>query len=349
MLPGLGSSCHGRALHVPSGGVLQAAWFETRTTDPLSLGLPWPASRTGGGHVLRWLRSTPSSHPYHLAMDDGERGSGLDPGVLGHYTEGAYEHERLSRGMGRIEFARTTEILRRYLPPAPAQVLDVGGGAGVHASWLARDGYAVELVDPVPLHIEQAREAAAGQPDDPFGATIGDARQLETADESVDVVLLLGPLYHLTEVSDRSRALSEAFRVLRKGGVLAAAAISRFVSTIDGMRHQFLRDPQFRTIVERDLREGQHRNPTNHPGWFTTAYLHHPNELHDEVCAVGFEPEGVFGVEGPAWILSPDELDRRLADAEGREELLEAARALEQEATVIGASAHMLAIGRRPV
>ncbi len=282
-------------------------------------------------------------------MSDGEKDASLDPNVLDHYTEGAYEHERLSAGMGRIEFARTTEILRRCLPPAPAQVLDVGGGAGVYASWLARDGYIVELVDPVPLHVEQAREVAAAQPDRAFDARVGDARQFEAADESVDVVLLLGPLYHLTEASDRSRALSETFRVLRPGGVLAAAAVSRFASTIDGMRQRFLRDPQFRSIVDRDLQESQHRNPTNHPGWFTTAYFHHPNELRDEVCAAGFDSEGVFGVEGPAWILPSDELDRRWADAEGREELLDAARLLEQETTVIGASAHLLAIGRRPV
>ncbi|MGH2760074.1 MAG: class I SAM-dependent methyltransferase [Actinomycetota bacterium] len=277
-----------------------------------------------------------------------EEGADLDSDVLGHYIEGAYERERLSGGMGRIEFARTIEILRRYIPPAPAKVLDVGGGAGVYASWLAQRGYDVDLVDPVPLHVEQAREVAAAQTDHPFNARLGDARRLEAADGSFDVVLLLGPLYHLTEASHRACALSEAIRVLRTDGVLAAAGISRFVSTIDGMRQHFLRDPHFRRIVERDLADGQHRNPTNHPGWFTTAYFHHPHELRDEMYAAGFESEGVFGIEGPAWILPPDELDRRWADPEAREELLQTARALEQEPTVIGIGAHLLAIGRRP-
>lgn len=67
-------------------------------------------------------------------------------------------------------------------------------------------------------------------------AQIGDARELPWADETIDVVLLLGPLYHLTKIEDRLAALSEAGRVLRPGGLLATAAISRFASTYDGHR-----------------------------------------------------------------------------------------------------------------
>jgi SAM-dependent methyltransferase len=104
----------------------------------------------------------------------------------------------------------------------------------------------------------------------------------------VDGVLLLGPLYHLTCRDDRLQALREAYRVVRPGGVIAAAAISRFASTYDGLLRGFLEDSRFEEIVERDVREGQHRNPTGRPEWFTTAYFHHPEELRDEVIEVGF-------------------------------------------------------------
>ncbi|MFC5264710.1 class I SAM-dependent methyltransferase [Kribbella qitaiheensis] len=81
----------------------------------------------------------------------------------------------------------------------PATILDVGGATGVHARWLAADGYSVTLVDPVVEHVEKA--AAVGM----FAAVVGDARQLDQADDSVDVTLLLGPLYHLTRGSGPAR------------------------------------------------------------------------------------------------------------------------------------------------
>ena len=93
------------------------------------------------------------------------------------------------------------------------------------------------------------------------GAQVGDARRLPYGDASADAALLLGPLYHLTDRGDRLTALSEARRVLRTGGLVAAAAISRFASTFDGLARGFLADPRFEHVVERDVHDGQHRNP----------------------------------------------------------------------------------------
>ncbi|HLK56129.1 MAG TPA: hypothetical protein VKU00_06180, partial [Chthonomonadaceae bacterium] len=77
------------------------------------------------------------------------------PEIVGHYNEGR-EQQRLASGIGRLEYARTQELLQRCLPPPPATVLDIGGGAGVYSFWLAELGYSVHLVDAMPLHIEQA-------------------------------------------------------------------------------------------------------------------------------------------------------------------------------------------------
>jgi ubiquinone/menaquinone biosynthesis C-methylase UbiE len=270
----------------------------------------------------------------------------LDAEILAHYEEGL-ERERLLRGgAGRLEYLRTRELLSRYLPPAPTTVLDVGGGAGVYALSLARDGYSVHLIDPVPLHVEQAREVSASQRDAPLGsAEVGDARRLVWDDKSVDAVLLLGPLYHLTSRGDRLQALREAYRVVRPGGVVAAAAISRFASTYDGLLRGYLVDPMFKDIVERDIREGQHRNPSGIPEWFTTAYFHFPEELRNEVTQAGFSVEALVGIEGPAWVLP--NLDSWLEVPPRRSTLLEAIRRVEAEPTLLGATAHILAVGRR--
>jgi hypothetical protein len=84
--------------------------------------------------------------------------------------------------------------------------------------------------------------------------------------EDLIAILMFGPLYHITERAERIRALSEAKRVVRPEGILAAAAISRFASLLDGLVSGWLGDPAFDAIVDRDLAEGQHRNPTSRPG-----------------------------------------------------------------------------------
>ncbi len=265
--------------------------------------------------------------------------------VTAYYSRGG-EVRRLFEGHGRLELLRTQELISRHLPRGRAVVLDVGGGTGVYACWLAARGHAVHLVDGLRRHVEQALAASARQPDHPLAsATVGDARRLEAADASVDAVLLLGPLYHLTERADRIAALVEARRVLRPGGLLFAAGVARFASLLSGVAEGFLADPDFRAIVERDLADGQHRNPTEKE-YFTTAYFHLPHELEGEARAAGFQTLELVGVEGPGWLL-PD-LDARWRDPAERERLLWAARAIEREPTLLGLSPHVLLVAENP-
>jgi SAM-dependent methyltransferase len=268
--------------------------------------------------------------------------------IRGYYELGK-EAGRLT-DWGRLEFLRTTELLARFLPPPPAVVIDVGGAAGAYALPLAEQGYEVHLVDPVALHIEQARVAAASVASTPLAsAEVGDARHLPQADTSVDVVLMLGPLYHLTAAHDRRRALAEARRVLRPGGLLVAVAISRFASTLDGLCCGFLAEPGFEALVERDVAEGQHRNPEHRPHWFTTAYLHRPDELEAEVDAAGLEVRALLAIEGPVGALAEaGALDPWLDDDTRRGLLLRAIRRVEAEPSLLGASPHVLAVATRP-
>jgi SAM-dependent methyltransferase len=265
--------------------------------------------------------------------------------LLAHYAIG-YEKDRLHTGAGQLERARTEDILVRFLPSAPAVVVDVGGGPGGYAAWLASRGYDVDLLDIVPLHVDQAREAFDSLGPGKARAEVGDARQLPFASESRDAALLLGPLYHLPSKEDRLRALREAWRVLRPGGRIAAAGISRFASLLDGFFRGFIADPAFVGIVEADLESGRHENVTDNPAYFTKAYFHHPRDLAVELEEAGFLDVEVLAVEGPFWCL-PD-FDGIWSDADHRERLLTFLRRIERDPSLTGASAHLLALARKP-
>jgi SAM-dependent methyltransferase len=260
----------------------------------------------------------------------------FDDDIAAYYERGNEQH-RL-RGGSRLELVRTQELLVRFLPPPPAVVLDVGGGPGAYAAWLSGLGYEVALLDPVALHVEQARTLGVT-------ASVGEARALPFADASADAVLLLGPLYHLPDSDDRARALAEAHRVLRPGGVCTAAAITRFASTIDGLQKGYIPSPEFEAIIERVLVDGRHDNRSRHEGWFTTAFFHLPDELADEVRRAGFELRGVYGIEGVGQWLA--DLDEWLDDPHRRAALLRAIARVETEPSLLGASPHLLGVGTK--
>jgi ubiquinone/menaquinone biosynthesis C-methylase UbiE len=261
------------------------------------------------------------------------------------YYDRVDEAGRLAIGTGPLEFARTLDILERYLPPPPASIGDVGGGAGAYALLLAGKGYAVHLLDPVPKHIKQAKYASLEQPDHPLAsAKIGDARALDWEDNSMDALLFLGPLYHLPEREDRLKALREASRVTRQEGRIFAAAISRFASLIDGIFRRFLEDPAFVPIVERDLVDGQHRNPTENPAYFTSTFFHHPDDIVAEIQEVGLTLEKLLAVESIGGLLS--DFEDLWQDTKRRNVLLKFIRAIEEEPSLLGTSSHIIAIAK---
>lgn len=147
------------------------------------------------------------------------------------------EDARMTFPRNAVEWRRTRELLVRWLPGAPARVLDIGGASGRYAGWLRELGYAVRLIDLVPEHVAQAR--ARGVP-----AVVGDARRLPAPDGRADAVLLLGPLYHLVSGSDRAVAWAEAARVCRPGGLVVAAGMSRWAKPAVHAARGELGDPE---------------------------------------------------------------------------------------------------------
>jgi len=287
--------------------------------------------------------------PEHGGGYDGVENPLIAPEVLRYYAQGSEATRLAESPRGRLEFLRTQEIIQRYLPEPPAIVLDVGGGPGVYACWLAGLGYRVHLVDPIEMHRKQAQEASERQPDFPLVSIIdGDARNLKEVPANIaDALLLLGPLYHIVEYDERGFAMHEAYRVLKPGGYAFAAAISRTASTLDGLRQGFIEDPKFREMIARDIQDGQHRNPySDRWEYFTTSYMHQPNDLRRELAMVGLVHQATIAVEGPAWLM--DNLGDYLDDPEKTGLLLNTLKSIEADPGLIGASSHILCVVQKP-
>ncbi|MGW0896857.1 class I SAM-dependent methyltransferase [Streptomyces goshikiensis] len=259
------------------------------------------------------------------------------PEIIDFYTRSDEAARLHTTATGTLELARTRKLLRRHLPPASARVLDVGGGPGTHARWLAADGYTVHVVDPVPKHVSKAAAL------DGVTAELGDARQLTAAAGTYDVVLLLGPLYHLHDKADRLSALTEAARVVRPGGLIAAAAISRYSPLLDYIATTGITEPAIQDGVRDTLNQGRYAGQRG----FTVAYFQTSDELRAEVTEAGLADPTMYGIEGPGWVAvkaiekytSTNLLGTEMYDA-----ALAAARIADPHPALIDASAHILAI-----
>ena len=232
-------------------------------------------------------------------------------------------------------------------PPPPGVILDIGGGAGVYAFWLAERGYQVHLVDSVPRHIAQAEETAQQFNDHPLASI-----KLESMHATLNIPTTLQTesfsLVH--SITSRNEVIvfslvREAHRSLRAGGVVLAAGINRFASTIVALQEGLVDDPEFAPIYEQDLRYGQHRNPTDDPNYFTTAFFHRPQELIDEIKESGFRFEALLAIEGPAIIMK--DFVEQWQKPEIQERLLRITRLVEAEPTFWGVSPHIMAIGKK--
>lgn len=264
--------------------------------------------------------------------------------LMSFYRDAARERDRLfTRRDGRLEHLRTLELLERHLPSSPARVLDVGGGPGTYAAWLAERGYDTHLIEPAP-ELLKAATAVSSALAAPFTTAPGDARQLQEPEASCDVMLLLGPLYHLLDVADRAQVLSEAIRVVRPGGIVIAAALSRtcFATYDAAVVRDLTADIDERRVA---LETGVHRPPLA----FAPTYAHRAGELADEFARAGIIGASIFGIEGPLWPTFSGDGRGPVDDEDpALQSALMVARLVESEPEVIGASGHLLAVGRRP-
>ena len=270
----------------------------------------------------------------------------VDARVRTYYGSEFDEADRLvgRSGQGLLEFERTQEYVTQRVP-AGSRIIDIGGAAGRHSAALAERGDTVLLIDPVPRHVQ----AALGH--GTFAATLGDARAIPADADSFDAALMLGPLYHLVDRRARLRAWAEAIRVVRPGGWVFAAGISRLsalawvtvigpsIQRADGVAAP---DPGYAKRWRLLIEEGAGAlSPNGFPG----GHFHLADDLEQEASDAGLLDVPVVGIERPG--AQAIEVSRSHDPS-----LVAAARTLaeafESQPGLRDLSPHLLAMGRTP-
>ena len=262
--------------------------------------------------------------------------------VLDYYEKFEIENNRITRSP--LEFIRTKEIISGFLPDSRIKIIDLCGASGHYSYWLARKGHEVHLVDLSQRHINEAIENEKIYNSKLASITRGDARSVKTADETFDMVLLMGALYHLQEEEDRLQCLREVYRILKSGGVAVFAYIGRHASMLDGFRNGYVNDPEFLKIMDNDLKTGRHNNPGNREGYFTTAYFHTTSGIYNELISADFSDILIYAVEGFGGFINYEEY---LKDEEKMNRLLHYIKLTEQDKEMTGISDHLLAVCKK--
>ena len=263
--------------------------------------------------------------------------------VTSWYEERYREEDRLSRH--HLEFVRVQQIISRYLRADPMVIADIGGAGGTYSFWLAEMGHDVRLVDFTPRHLRLAEDRARSTGVHLGGYHCADARAVPLADQECDLVLEMGPLYHLQQTTDRLDALREARRLLRPGGTIICQVITRWASVLDGFVYGHVRDDYFWENTNRVVATGCYENPENRSQFFTSAYFHRPNEIRQELEEAGFLDIHLVGVEGFSSALPTGDY---LADPIAGPRLLECLAATESIPELLGVSCHIAAIATKP-
>ena len=279
----------------------------------------------------------------------------IDATVLAGYNAGI-ERNRLREGIGLIEFERTKEILLERLPAPPAVIYDIGGAYGEYAWWLASLGYEVHLFDLSETNITMSAELADEYPGTRLAsAMVSDARAIPRSDASADAILLMGPLYSITEYEERILAIRESRRLLKDGGLLFAAALTPYsvlVSRLavyhenDTPKRRELDDPAVLDMIGRALEDGCYINPEKKiANGIGSSHLHTARALREELRCGGMTTSSVHGVMGGAW-LAPN-IHELMVNEETKRTLMKTVRMLDTHEEIIGLSGHLLAVARK--
>lgn len=251
----------------------------------------------------------------------------------------ASEETRLEKGMGIFEFERIKELIQLHISKSKSIIIDIGGGTGKYAEWMAKDGHQVHLVEPVLKHIKLA-EKRAKKLNNPFSVTIGEAKKLPYKNDTADLVILHGPLYHLQKREDRVTAILEAKRVLKKGGIILGFAINYTASTLVGLMNGMIHANSFFDMCKQELTTGIHNAPKDFPFLLADAYYHKPQRLKEEFLEQNLEFINLFAVESLIWL--DNEYFANMIDKKKSKTLKELQKLTQNDEYLLPFSPHMM-------
>jgi ubiquinone/menaquinone biosynthesis C-methylase UbiE len=258
---------------------------------------------------------------------------------LDDFYNKASEETRLEKGMGIFEFERIKDLIALHISKPNATIIDVGGGTGKYAEWLANKGHKVQLIEPVLKHTKLA-EKRAKKLKNPFSVTIGEAKKLPYRDNAADLVILHGPLYHLQKREDRITAIIEAKRVLKKGGIILGFAINYTASTLVGLMNGMIHANSFFNMCKEELTTGIHNTPKDFPFLLADAYYHKPVGLKEEFLEQNLEFINLFAVESLIWLDS--EYFANMLDKKKSKTLKELQKITQNDEYLLPFSPHMM-------
>lgn len=256
--------------------------------------------------------------------------------VAKYYDEQYDEWTRLERH--KIEFDITKKYLDEYIVGESLEIFDIGGGPGRYAICLAEKGHRVSLLDLSKRNIEVAKAECAKRGVRLEQYIHGNALELDDHERKYDVVLLMGPLYHLIDESHRRKAVEGALRLLKPNGLLIISFISNYAPIQDNLKYFYPIDS-----VD-DLLGYLQCGVSDGSQGFTTAYFTGPQEARGFMHSFGLSELVFAGVEN---ILNSKEQEINLLDDEEYEKWLEICYQLGRDPNLFGVSEHYLYIGQK--
>ncbi|UTW65329.1 class I SAM-dependent methyltransferase [bacterium SCSIO 12643] len=251
----------------------------------------------------------------------------------------ASEETRLNKGMGVFEFERIKYLIEKHLTSSPLSIIDVGGGTGKYSEWLAKKGHQVHMVEPVFKHVQIAQKRSSSLKN-PFSIHHGESRKLEFPNNSVDLIILHGPLYHLQKRTDRDKAICEAKRVLKKDGIILGFAINYTASTLVGLLNGLVHKPSFFEMCKMELTTGKHHPPHDFPWLLAEGFYHQPQQLKDEFMGQGLKYLNLYAVEGIAWF--DKNFFSHMENEKTKNTLMELLHITENDPSLMSFSPHMM-------
>lgn len=193
-----------------------------------------------------------------------------------NYYDNYNEDSRLTRDNTRkLEFITTTTVLNKYIM-GKKDILDVGAGTGIYSFYYADMGNEITATDITPKHVEIIQSNMDHNRYGNMKTDVVDATDLSRYDtESFDVVLCLGPMYHLQDIEQQKKCIRECLRVLRPNGVIALAYINRFFL----IPYLFQSNPELSQDLISKIIEDGYTGSTEVERFSSTAYYHTPSEI----------------------------------------------------------------------